>query len=184
MTLSPAARRRCALLVAVAALALGVAGCSGDRGDVGFSGASEPREVVEAHVAAMVDYDLEVACELVVPYRRDQMAALDGQELEGYCERAVAEVVALADDDTRDRNRRIYTDPEITELERPGATWWRVAASDGSYTEDILLVEDDGDWWIERLESDVVADEHEGLDDGLDAGADGEETGAEQSGER
>lgn len=166
MTLSPTARR-CTRAVVALAFVLAAAGCSDDGdGDGEFSGASDPREVVDAHVAAMVDYDLETACELVVPYRRDEMAALDGQELEGYCERAVAEVVALADDATLERNRRIYTDPEITELDRPGATWYRVAAGDGSYTEDILLVEDEGAWWIERLESDVVADEHHGLDDG------------------
>lgn len=142
--------------VVVTVVMLG-SGCSDSSGeeDGAPRGGDVPREVVDAHIAAMRSYDLAAACNLLSPLRREAMVAFDGGEVEGYCDRAVADVLELATDEVRDRNRRIYTGPTVTELERPGDTWFRIEAADGSHREDVLLVEVDGRWWVQRLESDV-----------------------------
>jgi hypothetical protein len=149
-------------------------GCSDDSAeDEGTPGGGDvPREVIDAHIAAMRSYDLAAACNLLSPLRREAMVAFDGGEVEGYCDRAVADVLELATDEVRDRNRRIYTDPTVTELERPGDTWFRIEAADGSYREDVLLVEVDGRWWVQRLESDVPVEGDGDAEDDTDTDAD------------
>lgn len=158
----PPRRTRWLLFVLVTILVVLGGGCSDDSGsadDGTYEGGEEPREVVDTHIAAMRRYDLASACELLSPLRREAMVAFDGGGLQGYCDRAVAEVVDLATDEVRERTRRIYTGPTVTELERPDGTWFRIEAADGSYREDLLLVVVDRRWWIERLESDVPTDE-------------------------
>lgn len=149
-------KRRLAAALALVAV-LGAGGCGGSGEKVPPGGGPSARAVVDLHVAASRRYDLAATCELFPPEKRAEMAAFDRTEVEGYCTRATQSVVDQADDATKVRARRIYTDPLVTELDRPGGTWFRVQAADGSYREEVETVEIDGRWWIEQVESDLDA---------------------------
>ena len=117
--------------------------------------------MVDAHIAASERYDLEAACELLTPERREEMAAFDGEEPDGYCATATADIVRRATPETKARTSAIYTDPEVTRLERTPGTWYRVEAADGSYAENIEVTEADGGWWIAQIESEVEDEDHD-----------------------
>lgn len=147
--------------MAPAALLAGLlAGCGSDGGE-DDAGRSSPEAVVDAHIAASKRYDLEAACELLTPERREEMAAFDGEEADGYCAVATADIVRRATPETRARTEAIYTGPEVTALERDPGTWFRVEAADGSYAENIELVEVEGGWWIAEIESEVDDEDHD-----------------------
>jgi len=150
--LVPTVGRRSALVVAV----LMVASCSNGSDDADQpDGASSARGVVAAHVAASKRYDLAAACELLTPGRREEMAAFDGAEAEGYCTTATEEITSSATPETKARTRAIYTGAKVDRLDRPKGTWYRIESADGSYHEDVEVTEIDGRWWIAHIESDV-----------------------------
>ncbi|MCU1499617.1 MAG: hypothetical protein JWM47_3570 [Acidimicrobiales bacterium] len=152
-------RRAAALLVAV--LVAGLLGCSGDSDGPPPGGGAAARDVIDLHIAASRHYDLAATCELFTPAKRAQMADFDRTEAEGYCTRATQSAVDDADAETKARTRRIYTDPVVTEVDRPGGTWFRIEAADGSYREEVETVEVDGRWWVQQVESDLDAHQHD-----------------------
>ncbi|QXC60340.1 hypothetical protein KSP35_18700 [Aquihabitans sp. G128] len=155
-------RRRTATAVALLVLGLGATACGGGSDGDDPGGAASARGVVELHVAASKRYDLAGTCELFTPSKRAEMAAYDDTDAEGYCERATSSVVADADAATKARSRRIYTGAQVTALDRPTGTWFRVEAADGSYGEDVEVVQVDGRWWVAQVESDAddAGDDH------------------------
>lgn len=146
-------------LVAAGALLLSTA-CSSDDDPTAAGGYATPRAVVDAHIEAARKYDIEGDCNLLTPERLRELAALDGFDEDNYCATVAAPIVADADDETRARTRAIYTDPTVTDLDRPGGTWVSVVSADGTYAEQIETVEVDGRWWIGTIDSDIdVGDE-------------------------
>jgi hypothetical protein len=162
--MTPRPARTAARLLLLAALTASSACSDGsDGGDEG--GASSARAVVDAHIAASRRYDLAAACELRTPTQREEMAAFDGEEAEGYCEVATRDITAAATPEAKARTRALYTDPDISELEGAG-TWFSVESADGTYREEVEVVEIDGRWWIARIESDVDDHDHGGEAEG------------------
>ena len=151
-------RARGAVLGALIVVISLAGGCGSDDGDAP-AGHGSAQEVIDAHLTAMRTYDLAAACELMAPQRREEMAAADGAEVDGYCERATREVMELASEEDKARTRELYTTAEVSEVERDGGTWFSIEAPDGSYHEEVQLVEVDGRWWVEHIES-TVEDEH------------------------
>lgn len=153
------APRRWPLAVALLGTVSALGACGSDGGTDG--GADSARGVVDAHIEASHRYDLEAACELLTPERREEMALFDGEEIDGYCATATADIVRTATPETKSRTKAIYTDPEVSELDRPTGTWYRVEAADGSYAENIEVVETEGAWWIAQIESEVDDEDHD-----------------------
>lgn len=150
----PAASAAQVLLLTVALLT--VVSCSKDSDGGGQpGGASSARAVVDAHIAASKRYDLAAACGLLSPARREEMAAFDGAQTEGYCTAATEEITSSATAETKARTRAIYTGAQVVPLDRPKGTWYRIEAADGSYSEDVEVIEIDGTWWIAGIESDL-----------------------------
>ncbi|MBX3313402.1 MAG: hypothetical protein KF906_03700 [Actinobacteria bacterium] len=136
------------------------AACSGDGDDpIGFA---TPREVVDAHIAASRAYDLAADCALRHPDVVAEMATLDGRDAEGYCEWATASAVADTPEDRKARTREIYTDPTVTagSATDERATF-SVEAADGSYHEEVTVVQVDGRWFLENVEGADVEDDHD-----------------------
>lgn len=162
-------RRPHRILPTLALAALGASaaltGCGGDEADGGFASA---RAAVEAHADAAGRFDLAGTCELLSPDRREEMASFDGEDADGYCERATADVVASASAETKARARSIYADATIEPTDRAPGTWFRIEAVDGTFAEDVEVTEVDGRWWVAHVESDVDDHDHE-----EDEGADG-----------
>ncbi len=167
----PRPARTAARLLLLAALAVPAA-CGDDPEPEGGASA---REVVDAHIAASRRYDLAASCELLAPERREEMAAFDGEEADGYCTTATEDITASATPEAKARTRAIYTDPSVSELDGAG-TWFLIESSEADYREEVELVEIDGRWWIARIESDV--DDHDHGDDEGDVHADDEGTPA------
>lgn len=154
-------RRLLGLALALAATLSLAAACSGsDDGERSEGGADSAEAVVRAHVEASRRYDLAGTCELLTPEKRAQMAAFDGTEADGYCERATRSIVEGADDETKARTRAIYTDAKISRTDRTDGTWFHVEAEDGSYSEDVQVAEVEDRWWIVQVLSDID-DEHD-----------------------
>jgi len=152
---SPRQPRRSALAAAIAlALLAGLAAC-GSKGEGTGGGADTARGVVAAHVAASQRYDLAATCNLFTPAKRAEMAAFDGTDAEGYCERATRSAVEDAPAATKARSRKLYTDATIAEADRAPGTWFRVTSADGSYHEDVQVVRAEGRWWLGQVESDL-----------------------------
>lgn len=122
-------------------------GCGDDAEPDGLDSA---RAVVDAHVAASAAYDLVADCELRHPDVIAQMADIDGQEPDAYCEWAVGPVLASATAEERTATKDTYTDPEIIAgaADDDEATFV-LEAADGSYHEDIVVVRVDGRWYLE-----------------------------------
>ena len=110
----------------------------------------------------METYDLEAACDLFAPAVRAEMAAWDNSEVDGYCAQATAEVLALAGEAERVRVRHIYREATIVEMEdsQGEGSWFEVRAADGSYEEQLQVVEEGGRWWVAEVVSPHLHDEH------------------------
>ncbi len=136
-----------------------VASCGGDEDDpIGFA---TPREVVDAHIAASREHDLAADCALRHPDVVAEMAALDGQDADGYCEWATASAEADASDDVTARTREIYTDPTVEEgAADDDRVTFTVEAADGTYHEDVILVRVDDRWFLESVEGTDVEGDH------------------------
>lgn len=153
--------------LAVATAILSATGCSSDGGPSTSGGLDNPRAVVDAHIEAARSYDIEADCNLLTPDRRLELAELDRLEVDTYCATVTAPIEADADDETRARTRALYTGVTVTELDRPGGTWFSLESADGSYTEQIEAVEVDGSWWVGTIGGDDILNEdhrHEGVD--------------------
>ena len=165
---------RAALLAAGLSI-LCLAGCSDDEAETGYE---TPEDAIAAHVEAGRTYDLAAGCRLRPPEQIEQFAAADDVDVDGYCEFATAEVTAMADDATKARSAAIYTDPVIEPLSRSDGTWFRITAADGSYEEEVMVVEHDGRWYVGDTEAHIHDDDeidghdhdhdHDDLDDGHD----------------
>lgn len=156
----PSSRRQALAVAVVVLVAATGSGCSGSDDEP--AGPRSGRAVVEAHVRAMERYDLEAACNLLTPDRRAEMADFDGTEVEGYCAGATAEVLARATDEVKADTALHYADAEITTLDRADGTWFAVDAADGSYHEEVEVVEIDGRWWVAQVDGQVLdEDGHE-----------------------
>lgn len=155
---SGSARSTWRIGVLLVASVVGLASCGGSDTGPTPAGGATAEAVVQAHVAAMVRYDLTAACELFSPTIRAEMAAWDGAEASDYCTAATAEALDLATDAERVRVRSIYGDATITELEgtAPGETWFEVRSGDGSYDEQLQVVEEDGQWWVAEVLSEAM----------------------------
>lgn len=145
-----------------------------DNGPV--TGSESAEAVIEAHIVASSRYELAADCALFTPERREQMASFDGEDPEGYCERATQEVIENADDAARVRTAAIYTDPVVEMVANDGdQQQFEITAADGSYREIVEVVEVDGRWWVSDIESDVDADhDHDHGDGDGDGESDGE----------
>ena len=168
------------VLVAAALAAFGVTGCGDDAEPAG--GFDSARATVEAHAAAAGRFDLAGTCELLSPDRRAEMASFDGEDADGYCEQATAQVVASATDETKARARAIYTDASIEASDRTPGTWYRIEAADGSFAEDVEVTEIDGRWWVAHVESDIDDHDHDHGEDGHGDEGDHEEPTGETGG--
>lgn len=159
---SMTARRTFPRILTVVVVMFSLAACSSDDDPAARGGHDSARAALDAHVDAARTYDLETDCNLRTPDRRSEMAAFDGLEAETYCETVTAPIMDAADDETRERSRAIYTDPTVTDLDRPGGTWFSVVSADGNYAEAVETVAVDGRWWIAIIDSDVIAhgDDH------------------------
>lgn len=166
MTVRRITQRSLTLVVVATVIALGA--CSSDDEAIDRGGYDSARAVVDAHVEAARNYDIESDCELLTPDRRRELAGLDGLEVDTYCATVTAPIEADADQETKARTRALYSGATVIELERPGGPWFSLESADGSYTEQIKAVEVDGRWWIATIDSDgEILDEdhaHEGED--------------------
>lgn len=173
MTLST----RTAIALSSLIVCLWLAGCGGD--DAESTGHDTPEDLIAAHVEAGRTYDLAAGCRLRPPEQLEVAAMADDVDLDGYCEFATADVVAMADDATRARTEAIYTDPVIEPVIGSDNTF-RITAADNSYEEEVTAVEHDGKWYV----GDIAVHLHE--DDEVEHGHDEEdpngETGVGQSG--
>lgn len=118
--------------------------------------------MVDAHIEASQAYDLAADCSLRHPDVIAEMASLDGQEADGYCEWATASAVADTPEDRKADTRAIYTDPTVTEGEATDErVTFTVEAADGSYHEDVVVTQIDGRWFLESVEGTDAEDDHE-----------------------
>lgn len=147
-------------LVLSAAVLVGiVTGCSGDDDSAG--GFDSAREVVDAHVSRSKAYDLAGDCELHHPDVVAEWAAADGREAEGYCEWATASLQADATPDQRARTTGIYTNPKVSAGTEDGdRATYTLEAADGSYHEEIVVVEIDGEWFLDSAEGSDIEGDH------------------------
>lgn len=150
------------LSLAAATALLSSAACSSNDDPSTSGGFDDPRAVVDAHIDAARTYDIEADCNLLTPDRRRELAGYDGLEVDTYCATVTAPIEADADDETRARTRTLYTGATVNELERPGGTWFSLDSTDGSYSEQIEVVEVDGRWWIGTIDSDgdILDEDH------------------------
>lgn len=166
---SSSRRRVGAALLSITLGALVLVAC-GDEGST--TGHDSTDDVLAAYVEAGRTYDLAAGCRLRPPEQIEQFATADAVDPEGYCDFATAEVVEMADDATKARNEEIYTDPVIEPLSRSGGEWFRITAANGSYEEEVLLVEHDGRWYVGDIEAhihdpdDDHGHEHDHTDEG------------------
>lgn len=165
--------RRLLLLCTTASIVIALGACGSDS--EGSTGAASPEALIEAHIEASRTYDLAAGCALFTPERREQMASFDGEDPEGYCERATQEVIDNADDAARARTAEIYTDPGVVLVSEDGDRHeFEITAADGSYREVVDVVEVDGRWWVGEIESDVDLDHDHDEDDGAEHGDEGD----------
>lgn len=134
--------------VLLGCVGLTAAACSDSDG----SGASGPEEVVEDHIRLSRDFDLQGDCELRSPAAIEAMALADHREPDSYCEFAVAEAVRLADDETRARTRRLYTEMEVVERSRDeDRAVYELISADGAHAETVEVEKVDGRWYIASI---------------------------------
>ena len=145
--------------------ALWLVACGDDRAS---SGHDTPEDVLAAHIEAGRTYDLAAGCRLRPPEQLEQFATADAVDVDGYCDFATEEVMAMADQATKARSEAIYTDPVVEPLTRSGGQWFRITSTDGSYEEEVMVVERDGRWYVGEIEAHLHDDEEAHLHDDED----------------
>lgn len=157
---TPSAGRRAGVALLLGIALSFAAACSSDSDDGRSGGFETPREVVDAHVARSAAYDLVADCELRHPDFIAEMAAIDGRDPEGYCEWALSSLLANATPEERAATEAKYTDPTITAGPADDdQAAFVLEAADGSYHEDIVVVQVDGRWFLRS--ADGTDDEHD-----------------------
>lgn len=135
------------------------AACSKDEASSGFGTA---RAVVDAHVAANLAYDLAGDCELRSPEAIETMASADGREADGYCEWATSEIRARATPSEKAHTKGIYSEPTITVgTAGENRATFTLVSKDGSYREEIDVVQVDGRWYLESARGTETEHGHE-----------------------
>lgn len=83
------------------------------------------------------------------------MARLDGADPDSYCEQATREPQRAADDTVRAQARRLYTDASVEEQSSAeDRVVYEIVSDDESYREIVLVIRQDGRWYLESVESD------------------------------
>ena len=153
---SSSPRRACVALLTICLGALWFVACGDDGSATGHESAED---VLAAHIEAGRAYDLAAGCRLRPPEQIEQFATADAVDVDGYCDFATEEVVAMADEATKVRSEAIYTDPVIETLSRSGGQWFRITSADGSYEEEVMVVERNGRWYVGDIEAHVHDDD-------------------------